>query len=83
MILFFLADCSPPSLALKLTAIVVILIIVFINSTSVKLSTGFLNVFSIGKIISLIVIIFGGIIMLTKGNFNHLNILKIYNSNKI
>jgi len=64
---FFEDSCEPPQLLLKLTAGCVIMLIVFVNCTSVKLSTGFLNVFSVGKIISLIIIIIGGFVMLLKG----------------
>jgi len=44
------------------------MLIVFVNCTSVKFSTGFLNIFSVGKIISLIIIILGGFSMLFKGS---------------
>jgi len=64
----FGVTCVPPNLLLKLTAIVVIFLIVYVNSTSVKLSTGFLNVFTVGKICSLVIIVFGGIYMLATGH---------------
>jgi len=65
---FFSIGCPPPPVAEKLTAIAIILIVVYINCSSVKLSTGFLNVFSVGKLISLVIIVCGGVYMLVSGN---------------
>uniref|UniRef100_H2YSC3 Amino acid permease/ SLC12A domain-containing protein n=1 Tax=Ciona savignyi TaxID=51511 RepID=H2YSC3_CIOSA len=65
-------ECSEPSgLAIKLAAVAVILTVIFINCASVKLSTKFLTVFSFGKVLSLVIIIIGGIVMLAKGNTKH------------
>nr|XP_002125910.1 b(0,+)-type amino acid transporter 1 [Ciona intestinalis] len=62
-------ECSEPSeLAVKFTAVAVILIVIFINCASVKLSTQFLTVFSFGKVLSLLIIIIGGIVMLAQGH---------------
>ena len=55
------------NLAQKLTAAAVICIVVFVNCASVRLSTRFLTVFSFGKILSLTIIIIGGIVMLAQG----------------
>jgi len=53
---------------IKMVAVVVILTVVMVNCASVKLSTQFLNFFSVGKILSLTIIIIAGIVMLCKGN---------------
>ncbi|XP_039249142.2 b(0,+)-type amino acid transporter 1-like [Styela clava] len=65
-------DCETPEMAMKLVAAVVVGVVVFINCYSVKLSTRFLTVFSVGKIISLLIIIIGGIVMLANGHTKHL-----------
>ena len=66
---FFSGTCEELSdVAQKLIAAVVILIVVFVNCASVKLSTRFLTIFSLGKVLSLTIIIIGGIVMLFNGN---------------
>jgi len=55
------------NVAQKLVAAVVISVVVFVNCASVRLSTRFLTVFSFGKILSLTIIIIGGIVMLAQG----------------
>ncbi|CAK8694550.1 unnamed protein product [Clavelina lepadiformis] len=61
----------PPEIAVKLTAVVVVMIVVLVNCASVKLSTNFLTIFSFGKILSLLIIIVGGIVMLAHGHTEH------------
>ena len=53
--------------AQKMVAVAVIFIVVLVNCASVKLSTRFLTIFSFGKVLSLTIIIFGGIVMLCQG----------------
>ena len=48
-------------------AATLIMIVVYVNCTSVKLSTKFLTIFSLGKILSLSVIIIAGLVMVGKG----------------
>nr|XP_026695925.1 b(0,+)-type amino acid transporter 1-like [Ciona intestinalis] len=58
---------SVPESATKLVAACLILIVVFINCASVKLSTKVVTFFGIGKILSLIIIIIAGIVRLGQG----------------
>jgi len=63
------ANCNEVSeSAQKMVAITVVLTVVLINASSVKLSTQFLTFFSVGKTISLIIIIVGGLAYIFKGH---------------
>ena len=65
-----LGNCDGiPELGLKLVAVVVILTVVFVNCASVKLSTRVVTLFGVGKVLSLIVIVIGGIVRLLQGTF--------------
>nr|CAB3266337.1 b(0,+)-type amino acid transporter 1-like [Phallusia mammillata] len=65
-------DCdNVPGMATKLVGAVVILTVVFVNCYSVKLSTRIVTFFGIGKIISLVIVIIGGIVFLAKGHTEH------------
>lgn len=66
-------SCNDDEMAIKMVAVVVILTVVIVNCASVKLSTQFLNFFSVGKILSLTIIIIAGIVMLCKGNTANFN----------
>lgn len=63
----FLVGCVPPDLSMKLVALVVIGVVVYINCASVKWSTKFLTAFSFGKILSLAIIIVAGMVALAQG----------------
>ena len=51
----------------KLVAAVVIVLVVFVNCASVKLTTRIVTVFGVGKVLSLTIIVIGGIVRLAQG----------------
>ena len=53
----------------KLVAAVVIVLVVFVNCASVKLTTRIVTVFGVGKVLSLIIIVIGGIVRLAQGKW--------------
>ncbi|XP_033625641.1 b(0,+)-type amino acid transporter 1-like isoform X1 [Asterias rubens] len=69
---FFDSDCGPPVAAVKLFAILAILLIVFINCASVKWATAVQNFFTAAKLIALVIIIIVGFIKLFQGNIQYL-----------
>uniref|UniRef100_H2YWY0 b(0,+)-type amino acid transporter 1 n=2 Tax=Ciona savignyi TaxID=51511 RepID=H2YWY0_CIOSA len=58
---------SVPELSTKFVAASLILLVVFINCFSVKLSTKVVTFFGVGKILSLVIIIIAGIVRLCQG----------------
>ncbi|XP_041043365.1 b(0,+)-type amino acid transporter 1 [Carcharodon carcharias] len=63
----FYEDCPPPSAVVKCTAIASILIIGIINGLNVKLATCIQNIFTFAKLLSLLIIVTGGIVLIFKG----------------
>ncbi|XP_049781978.1 b(0,+)-type amino acid transporter 1 isoform X1 [Schistocerca cancellata] len=68
----FVYECEPPQMAVKLTAILAILIIAYINCYSVKLATAVQNLFTAAKLVAIFVIVCGGMYKLGHGNTQHL-----------
>ncbi|XP_069159597.1 b(0,+)-type amino acid transporter 1 isoform X6 [Procambarus clarkii] len=64
--------CLPPSLAIKLVAAFVIILITFINSYSVNLATRVQNVFTAAKLVAILIIVVGGMVKLGQGNTQYL-----------
>lgn len=64
----FYPDCDPPSEAIKLLAVVCILILTFVNCWSVKWSTMVQDVFTYGKLLALALIICSGTYQLALGH---------------
>ncbi|XP_035670818.1 cystine/glutamate transporter-like [Branchiostoma floridae] len=63
----FFLDCDTPEPAIKLLAASAILVLTFMNCYSVKLSTWIQDVFAVGKVLGLGVIIVAGIVQLANG----------------
>ncbi|XP_041469101.1 Y+L amino acid transporter 2-like [Lytechinus variegatus] len=64
-------DCPPPKIAISLFAILSILLTMFVNCWSVKLTTLFQNVLSICKLIPLGILIVSGLVRLGMGHTEH------------
>ncbi|KAH0621951.1 hypothetical protein JD844_023724 [Phrynosoma platyrhinos] len=64
----FYPGCSSPRLAVKCTAMTCILLLTLVNCLSVKLATSVMNVFTVAKLLALLVIIVGGIVLLVQGH---------------
>ncbi|MGH0115808.1 UNVERIFIED_CONTAM: hypothetical protein FKN15_046993 [Acipenser sinensis] len=69
----FYPGCSPPTIIIKCLAAASILLIVTVNSISVKLASYVQNFFTGAKLIIIFVIIGAGIILLAQGNTQHLS----------
>ncbi|KAJ1149454.1 hypothetical protein NDU88_002262 [Pleurodeles waltl] len=67
----FYPGCPSPEIAVKSAAIACILFILVINCLAVKLSTSVMNIFTSAKVIALLIIVFGGVVMLANGNNLH------------
>ncbi|XP_072019831.1 b(0,+)-type amino acid transporter 1-like [Amphiura filiformis] len=65
--------CDPPDNAMKLIAITCLFFLAMINCFSVKLSTNFVNFFTISKLIALAIIIVVGIVRIAQGYTEHLD----------
>ncbi|XP_078576152.1 cystine/glutamate transporter-like [Branchiostoma floridae x Branchiostoma japonicum] len=63
----FFLDCDAPEAAITCLAAAMILLLTFVNCYSVKLSTWIQDVFSVGKVLALIVIIIAGVVQMAKG----------------
>ncbi|XP_078397499.1 b(0,+)-type amino acid transporter 1 [Cetorhinus maximus] len=63
----FYEDCPPPSAVVKCTAAASILILSIINGLNVKLAIRIQNIFAFAKILSLLIIVTGGIVLIFKG----------------
>ncbi|XP_033635937.1 b(0,+)-type amino acid transporter 1-like [Asterias rubens] len=66
-------DCAPPATAVKLFAILTVMLIVFINCMSVKVASGLPIFFSGAKVMALVIIIVAGTVNLCKGETRYLN----------
>ncbi|XP_069742524.1 b(0,+)-type amino acid transporter 1 [Narcine bancroftii] len=64
----FYRECPPPAAVVKYTAAASILIIAIINSLNVKLAIKIQNIFTFAKLLSLLVIVIGGIVLICNGN---------------
>ncbi|KAG0724055.1 b(0,+)-type amino acid transporter 1 [Chionoecetes opilio] len=69
----WLPVCVTPSIAVKLFAAGIIIMITFINSYSVNLATRVQNVFTAAKLLAILIIVVGGIVKLAQGNTAHLS----------
>ena len=58
-----------PEIANKIVAAVLILTIIYINCSSVKVTSMLITVFGFGKMISLAIIIIAGVVRLSQGIF--------------
>ncbi|KAK1163417.1 b(0,+)-type amino acid transporter 1 [Acipenser oxyrinchus oxyrinchus] len=67
----FYPGCSPPTIIIKCLAAASILLIVTVNSISVKLASYVQNFFTAAKLIIIFVIIGAGIVLLAQGNTQH------------
>jgi len=65
--------CGPPDVVKKLLAIILLIVLTILNCISVKAATRAQNVFTIAKIVALIMIIIGGFIKLSEGRTNFLS----------
>eukprot|EP00057_Strongylocentrotus_purpuratus_P025154 XP_011679628.1 PREDICTED: b(0,+)-type amino acid transporter 1 isoform X2 [Strongylocentrotus purpuratus] len=70
---FFGGECDPPDTIIKLCAAVCVILIVVVNCASVKLATGVQNVFTVAKLLALVIIIIVGFIQLAQGNTQYLD----------
>ncbi|XP_073981567.1 L-type amino acid transporter sobremesa isoform X1 [Rhodnius prolixus] len=68
----FVTECDPPDLVVKLSAVLAILVILFINCYSVNLATSVMNIFTAAKLIAILIVIFGGSYKLAQGNTQNL-----------
>ncbi|KAF2365080.1 Amino acid/polyamine transporter I [Trinorchestia longiramus] len=70
----FFAGCSPPDTAVRLLAAVVICFLTWVNCTNVDWATKVQDIFTVAKIVALIIIIAAGIYWLATGhteNYKH------------
>ncbi|GCB64886.1 b(0,+)-type amino acid transporter 1 isoform X1 [Scyliorhinus torazame] len=67
----FYGECRPPSAVVKCTAAASILILGIINGLNVKLATRIQNVFTFAKLLSLFIIVTGGIVLIFKGHIHN------------
>ncbi|KAI0238479.1 Large neutral amino acids transporter small subunit 2 [Lamellibrachia satsuma] len=63
----FFPTCHPPVLAIKLLAAVCISILIFVNVTSVRWATRIQDIFTVAKLLALIIIIMTGLILIIMG----------------
>ncbi|CAH1246367.1 SLC7A11 [Branchiostoma lanceolatum] len=69
----FFLSCDPPEAAIRCLAAAMILLLTFVNCYSVRLSTWIQDVFSVGKVLALLVIIIAGVVQMAKGTENFQN----------
>ena len=68
--LLFLGNCDGvPDEGAKLVAVMVIFFVVFVNCASVKVTTNIVTFFGFGKVLSLIIIIIGGVVRICQGKY--------------
>lgn len=60
-------DCGPTSVVAKLFAVLAILLITFVNCTSVKWATSVQNVFTVAKLLALAIIFVVGVVRICQG----------------
>ncbi|KAM6968966.1 b(0,+)-type amino acid transporter 1 isoform 3-T3 [Tautogolabrus adspersus] len=64
----FYSDCPPPVLTVKCVAAAAILVLAIVNCLNVRLSMSLQVFFLVAKVLSLAVIIVGGVVMLIRGH---------------
>ncbi|XP_032877957.1 b(0,+)-type amino acid transporter 1-like [Amblyraja radiata] len=64
----FYGACPPPPAVVKCTAAASILIVTVVNCLNVKLATDIQNIFTFAKLVSLLVIVVGGILLILNGH---------------
>ncbi|KAG8445694.1 hypothetical protein GDO86_010467 [Hymenochirus boettgeri] len=64
----FYQDCPSPPVVVKCTAAACILVLALINCLNVKLATSIMNIFTVAKLLVLLLIILGGLVLVIKGN---------------
>ncbi|KAJ1149453.1 hypothetical protein NDU88_002262 [Pleurodeles waltl] len=67
----FYPGCPSPEAVVKITAIACILVVVTINCLNVKTATLVMNIFTVAKFASLLVIVVGGVVFLVNGHTGH------------
>ncbi|XP_014785531.1 large neutral amino acids transporter small subunit 1 isoform X1 [Octopus bimaculoides] len=65
-------DCEQPGVAVRLLAIVSILVLTFVNCKDVKWATRVQDIFTYAKVLALLLIIITGFVQLARGNFEYL-----------
>lgn len=63
----FYPGCSSPQMVIKCTAVVCIVLLSLVNCLSVKLATSVMNIFTVAKLLALLVIVVAGIVLLARG----------------
>ncbi|EDW80239.1 uncharacterized protein Dwil_GK21065 [Drosophila willistoni] len=69
----FFEDCDPPQMAVKLLAAACLCLLTAINCMSVKLSMKVQDVFTIGKLLALVMIILAGLYYMATGQMQNFN----------
>ncbi|KAL7019729.1 hypothetical protein ACKWTF_011223 [Chironomus riparius] len=69
----FVSECDPPSVVVKMVALLAIVCILFVNCYSVNLGMAVQNVFATAKMIAVLIVICGGAWKLFQGNTQHLS----------
>lgn len=67
----FFPTCDPPDVAVRLLAALAITLLTFINCVNVNWAARVQNIFTVAKVVALIIIIIVGIVMLGKGHTEH------------
>ncbi|XP_048253608.1 Y+L amino acid transporter 2-like [Haliotis rufescens] len=68
----FFVDCVAPDTAVRLLAALCISILTFVNMASVKAATRIQDLFTIAKLLALVIITIAGIVMMSLGETEHL-----------
>ncbi|KAH1173944.1 b(0,+)-type amino acid transporter 1-like [Mauremys mutica] len=64
----FYQGCSTPQVVVKCTAASCILLLTIINCLNVRLATAIMNIFTVAKLLVLLVIVIGGVVLLINGH---------------
>lgn len=64
-------DCDQPGLAVRLLAVIAILVLTFVNCKDVKWATRVQDIFTYAKVLALLLIIITGFVQLGKGNVEY------------
>ncbi|XP_068195446.1 b(0,+)-type amino acid transporter 1-like isoform X1 [Antennarius striatus] len=64
----FFSDCPPPVLLVKLVAAAAIILLATVNCINVRLAISFQIFFTVTKVLSLGIVIIGGVVMLIRGH---------------
>lgn len=68
----FVSECEPPTIVVKIVALLAIVCILFVNCYSVNLGMAVQNVFTAAKLVAVCIVICGGGYKLFQGNTQHL-----------